>query len=133
MTLALEHKINNPLEGRQKAADLYGVSKSSFYLRTRTRPYALGLSTPLYRVEEELVKKIHEYAERGIPLTQRHVVELAEAVHDGELGVNWGTRFIHQRHRDTMHPRFFSYKELGSLQAGTPEIRRTLYYLVHVF
>lgn len=115
MTLALEHKINNPLEGRQKAADLYGVSKSSFYLRTRTRPYALGLSTPLYRVEEELVKKIHEYAERGIPLTQRHVVELAEAVHDGELGVNWGTRFIHQRHRDTMHPRFFSYKELGSL------------------
>lgn len=67
MTLALEHKINNPLEGHQKAAGLYGVSKSSFYLRTRTRPYALGLSTPLYRVEEELVKKITNMLNEASP------------------------------------------------------------------
>ena len=39
MTLALEHKINNPRESYQKVADLYGVAKSSLYDRhTRVHP-----------------------------------------------------------------------------------------------
>lgn len=40
--------------------------------------------------KEELVKKIDEYAERCALLTPRHVVEHAEAVYGGELGVNLG-------------------------------------------
>ncbi|UOH83219.1 hypothetical protein LQV05_005938 [Cryptococcus neoformans] len=109
MTLALEHKINNPLESYQKVADLYGVSKSSLYDRHTGVHSSHTASAPRHLSivqEEELVKKINEYAGRGTLLTPRHVVELAEAVYDGKLGVNWGSRFI-QRHCDTIHSRFY--------------------------
>lgn len=135
MTLALEHKINNPRESYQKVADLYGVSKSSLYDRHTGVHSSHTASAPRHLSivqEEELVKKINEYAERGTLLTPRHVVELAEAVCDGKLGVNWGSRFF-QRHCDTIHSRFFSYKELGRLQADIPKTRRAFYYLVCIF
>ncbi|AFR98864.1 hypothetical protein CNAG_05436 [Cryptococcus neoformans var. grubii H99] len=132
MTLALEHKINKPLEGYQKVADLYGVSKSSLYDRHTGVHSSHTASAPRHLSivqEEELVKRINEYAERGTLLTPRHVVELAEAVYDGKLGVNWGSWFI-QRHCDTIHSRFFSYQELGHLHADIPETRRAFYHLV---
>ena len=132
MTLTLEHKINNPLESYQKVADLYEVSKSSLYDRHTGVHSSHTASAPRHLSivqEEELVKKINEYARRDTFLTPRHVVELAEAVYDGKLGVNWGSRFI-QRHCDTIHSRFFSYQELGRLQADIPETRRAFYHLV---
>ncbi|ADV20611.1 Hypothetical protein CGB_B8130W [Cryptococcus gattii WM276] len=132
MNLALEHKINNPHDSYQKVADLYGVSKSTLYDR-HTNVHA-SITTSAARhlsivQEEELVKKINEYAERGTLLTPRHVVEFAEAIYGGKLGINWGSRFI-QRHHDTIHSRFSSYSELGRLQADTPETRRAFYHLV---
>ncbi|OXH27439.1 hypothetical protein J008_04728 [Cryptococcus neoformans] len=96
MTLALEHKINNPLESHQKVADLYRVSKSSLYDRHTGVHWSHTALAPRHLSivqEEELVKKINEYARRGTLLTPRHVVELAEAVYDGKLGVNWGSRW----------------------------------------
>lgn len=126
MTLALEHKINNPRERYQKVAVLYEVSKSSLYDRHTGVHSSHTISTPrhLSIVQEGgLVKKINRYAERSTLLIPRHALEFAEAVYGGEMGVKSGSQFI-QRPCNTIHSRFFSYKELGRLQADIPEIRR---------
>ncbi|AFR92512.1 hypothetical protein CNAG_00376 [Cryptococcus neoformans var. grubii H99] len=132
MTLAHEHKINNPRESYQKVADLYEVSKPSLYDRhtgVHSSHTTSAPRRPSIVQEEELVNKINGCAERSTLLTPRHAVEFAEAVYGGEMGVKLGSRFV-QRPRNTIHSRFFSYKELGRLQADIPEIRRAFYYLV---
>lgn len=128
-------RINNPRESYQKVAVLYEVSKSSLYDRHTGVHSSHTISAPrhLSIVQEgELVKKINRYAERSTLLMPRHAVEFAKAVYGGEMGVKSGSQFI-QRPCNTIHSRFFSYKELGRLQSGIPEIRRAFCYLVHDF
>lgn len=105
MTLALEHKINNPVKAIRKLQIYTGSQSHPSTTPAYTRPIRpRPLDTSIVQ-EEELVKKINEYAERDTLLTPRYVVEIAGAVCDGELGVNWGSRFF-QRHGDTIHSRF---------------------------
>lgn len=135
MALALEHKIKNPHDSYKKVTDLYGVSKSSLYDR-HTSAHAYRTSSASRRLpvvqEEELVRKINEYAERGTILTSRRIHEFAEAICGGKLGVNWSSRFI-QRYRDTIHPLFFSNKEVGHLQTDNPGTSKAVYHSVRDF
>ena len=80
--------------------------------------------------ERVLVNQISLYASCGTLLTPGHVHELAEALAEQRLGVNWVDRFV-QRHRDIIHPNFFAYQEAVRLKADTPETRRAFYSLVH--
>ncbi|OXC61935.1 hypothetical protein AYX13_07020 [Cryptococcus neoformans] len=95
MTLAHEHKINNPRESYQKVADLYEVLKPSLYDRhtgVHSSHTTSAPRRPSIVQEEELVNKINGYAERSTLLTPRHAVECAEAVDGGEIGVKLGSR-----------------------------------------
>lgn len=79
MALILEHKTNNPHDSYQKVTDLYGVSKSLFY-ECHTSIHVSYMVSAAWHLsimqEEELVKKINEYAEQGTLLILKYVIKL---------------------------------------------------------
>ncbi|ADV23647.1 Hypothetical Protein CGB_G6130W [Cryptococcus gattii WM276] len=133
--LAVQHKREHPEESYKDVADAYKIPKSTLYNR-RTFQHASRAAAVPRRLsieqEEQLILKINEYASRGTLLAPRHVKELAEAICESSLGVNWTGRFV-QRHKDRLHSRYFDFQELARFQADKIETRRAFYTLVSFY
>lgn len=80
-------------------------------------------------MEAALIDKINQYSDRGTLLTLCHIRELAEAVCNEKLGVNWVSSFI-SRHSQEISSRFWAYQELGRLKASIIETKTAFYNLV---
>ena len=130
--LAVEYKLSNPDESYKAVAERFEVARITLYDRCTGKHVsrekgAIRRVTPLQ--ELELVAQINAYAVRGTLLTPQHVHELAEAIAGENIGTGWVNRFV-KRHSDKITSRFFTYRELGRLQADTPATRLEWYNLV---
>ncbi|ADV24381.1 hypothetical protein CNBF1830 [Cryptococcus gattii WM276] len=133
--LAVQHKCEHPEESYKDVADAYKIPKSTIYDRCTFQHASRAAAVPRHlpiEQEEQLILKTNEYASRGTLLAPRHFKELAEAICESSLGVNWTGRFV-QRHKDRLHSRYFAFQELARLQADKIETRRAFYTLVSFY
>ena len=135
MDLAIEYKLQHFQESYRAVAQQFSVSHSTLSDRCQDRhlSHQQTVLRHLSRLQElVLVAQINAYAARGTLLTPQHVHELAERIAGGEIGERWVARFL-ERHSDKISSRYRTYRELGRLQADTPETRRAFYTLVSVW
>ena len=132
MELASSHKLLNPSESYESEEERFQLQETTLYYHFKGTHHAAGINTPRalsIKQEHVLVNTISLYASRGTFLTPSHVHELAEALAEQNLGVNWVGRFV-QRYKDVIHSSFFLYQEAARLKADMPETRRAFYTLV---
>lgn len=134
MNDAIAYKNQHPEMSYKAVADRYKVARSTLYDRHRGLhlSHQEGAARALSMIQEDvLIDRINAFANRGTLLTPGHVQALAEAVHGEKLGENWTSRFL-ARYRDRITSTFYTYRELGRMQADKPETRKAFYNLVSI-
>ena len=106
--------------------------KYNHFTGTHAVPCHCTLPNLSIKQEDTLITKINAYAERGTLLTPWHVTQLANALSERPVGVNWTSTFL-RRHHDQVSLCFYQIQELARLKADTPSNRQAFYALVSHF
>ena len=134
MQAAFSEKHLSTQKSYRKVADAFEIPSSTLHDRSTGKHASPGervhrsLSIPQ---EDALIDKINSYADRGTLLTPAHISDLAKALCDHEMGVNWTTRFL-SRHKSRVSSKFYRIQEVARLKADTFENRQAFYALVSV-
>ncbi|ODN97059.1 hypothetical protein I350_08038 [Cryptococcus amylolentus CBS 6273] len=123
ITAAIEHIKEHPNKSIRQIAREFQVPKSTLANRQRGihTLRSDGARHILSKVQEEqLIRKINDYASKDTLLTPGHIKELAEKLNGQKVGIHWGDRFI-RRHKDRLASCFNGHSEHGRHQANTEE------------
>ena len=132
MDAAIAYKLAHPQQTYAKVAERFEVAASTLHDRMTDRHAAPGQRhSQNLSIEQEgaVINKINDYAERGTLLTPGHVKDLANALAERPVGINWVSTFI-RRHRDKIISRFYRIQEAARIKADVLETRQAFHALV---
>ena len=132
--LAINHIPLHPSDCCRSGADHSQVKKSALnnlFKRIHSAP-GTNTSQALFTEQEHvLIDQVSLYASYSIFLTPSHIHELAKALAEQKLSVNWAACFGH-RHMVIIHFNSFAYQEAARLKAKSLDTRGAFYTLVRL-